>query len=145
ESTARAALAGPQGVADPPTTTTIRSMLASALARQGRFEEATPLYRQAIFEAENRGDLDSASSIWCTWGFDALESDRVPLADTAFTEAFHLIRLHKLPRNQSRVLRGLARARSGMGDYSSAKLLFDAAITAPTGTEVRWVNLTARG
>src|SRR5262249_10298247 len=100
---------------------------------------------QALFEAENRGDLDSASSIWCTWGFDALESDRVPLADTAFTEAFHLIRLHKLPRNQSRVLRGLARARSGMGDYSSAKLLFDAAITAPTGTEVRWVNLTARG
>jgi tetratricopeptide (TPR) repeat protein len=142
--TAREALAGPEGRADPVTTITIRTLLATALAEMHRFEEALPIFRQAIFEMENRGEIEKTAGIWSMIGEEAMREHRYSEAETAFTEALRLVRVHHL-KNSATILRGLAMVRRHAGDAHSAAVLFDAALAAPPGASVRWALLTDRG
>ena len=144
-STAREALAGPAGREDAALTTTIRYQLGSALARLHRFDEALPIFRQAIFDTEELGDMDGTALIWSMLGNHALEENRYAEAETAFTEALRLVRIHQL-KNSARILGGLAKVRAHAGDARSAAILFDAALAAPPAAMTsRWVLLTERG
>ena len=142
--TAQEALAGPEGHADTPTTIKIRFQLASALARMKRFDEALPLFHQAIFEMEERGDLETTAAFWSSIGADLLEAGRYEPAETAFTEALRLVRVNHL-KNSATILSGLAKVKNHGGDRRSAAILFDAALAAPPGLAARWQLLTGRG
>jgi CHAT domain-containing protein len=116
----------------------LQFQLASALARMHRFPEAEPIYREAIEDLEEQGDLDSTARILAAFGAAALEVDRLPEAQTALDKALWLVRIHHLTASAN-VLRGLAQVSNRMGDPRSAASLFNAAIEAPSGLTPRWL------
>ena len=63
-STAREALAGPEGQADRVLTIGFRFQLASALMRLHQFDEALPMFHRAIFDMEETGDLEATAAFW---------------------------------------------------------------------------------
>ena len=143
-STAREALAGPEGQADRVLTIGFRFQLASALMRLRQFDEALPMFHRAIFDMEETGDLEATAGFWSALGGDSLETGQYEEAETALTEALRLTRIHHL-KNSATILRGLAKVKSHGGDARSAAILFDAALAAPPGIASRWVILTDRG
>lgn len=122
----------------------LRFQLATALARLGRFDEAEPVYRQAIEAISAGDDLESTARVLSDFGIDCLDNGRLDEADAALSEALYLIRLHRL-HSAGNALHGLAKLRARQGDTRSAAALFDAAIEAPPGMTARWEIYTDRG
>jgi len=122
----------------------LRFQLATALARLHRFEEAAPIYRRAIGEAFEQGELDDAARVLGNFGSECLEADRLDEAEDVLSEALLLVRLHHLNASAN-ILRALAKLRMRQGDRSSAAALFDAAIEAPPGITPQWELYADRG
>ncbi len=141
---AREALAGPAGSADRTIRPKLRSQLAGALARMGQFDEACAIYRQAIRELEEQGDLDSAARVLASLGTAGLEANRLNEAEAALSEGLRLVRIHRLTASAN-ILRGLANLKSLQGDPRSAAVLFQEAIDAPESLMPRWAIYADRG
>jgi tetratricopeptide (TPR) repeat protein len=121
-----------------------RFQLATALARANRFDEAEPVYRQAIDEIEEQGDFESISRLLGNFGIECLTAGRNEEAEAVLAESLWLARLHRL-NTAANALRALGRLRDRQGDARSAKALFDAAIMAPAGVTPRWLVYVDRG
>ncbi len=121
----------------------LRFQLASALARLHRFDEARPIYRLAINEMYEQGDVDATARALSGLGGAALDAGFIAEADAAMTEALRIVRIHRLA--SANVLRGLARVKDREGDLRSAAALFDAAVAAPPGLTPRWAIYADRG
>jgi CHAT domain-containing protein/tetratricopeptide (TPR) repeat protein len=122
----------------------IRFQLATALARLHRFDEAAPMYRQAIEELVDRGDMDATARVLGDFGGESLEAGRLEMAEDALSEALLLVRLHHLDASAN-ILRALAKLKARQGDLRSAAALFDAAIEAPQSNTPQWLIYTDRG
>jgi CHAT domain-containing protein len=138
------ALDGPAGTAKGSSRPKLQVQWASALSALHRFDEAKPVWREAINQLEEQGDLDAAPRVLASYGSFALDADRIDEADSALTEAFRIVRIHHIAPSAN-ILRGLARVRSRQGDARSASTLFDAAIAAPPGLTPLWVIYADRG
>lgn len=121
----------------------LRFQLASAFARLHRFDEARPMYRLAIDELDEQGDIDATARVLSSFGGAALDAGFIAEADAAMTEALRMVRIHRLA--SANVLRGLARVKDREGDLRSASALFDAAVAAPPGLTPRWAIYADRG
>lgn len=141
---AKEGLAGSGGQENPDTASRLRFQLATALARLHRFNEAEPIYRQAIDEIAEKNDFDATARVLGNFGSDCLEADRLDEADDALSEALLLVRLHHL-NSSANILRALARLRKRQGDSRSAAVLFDAAIGSPQSITPQWVLYADRG
>ncbi len=141
---AEEALDSPAGRADPSIRPKLQFQLASALARMKRFDEAEGIYRLAIEELKDQGDLDSAARILAILGSAELEANRVDEAEAALSEALMLVRVHRLDASAN-VLRGLAEVKSRQGDLGAAQSLFASAIDAPQSLTPRWTLYADRG
>jgi CHAT domain-containing protein/tetratricopeptide (TPR) repeat protein len=144
EAIAKRALDSQAGSADPTIRPQLRYQLAKALASQNRFDEAKDIYRLAIEELKEQGDLETAARILSSLGSSALEANRVDEAESALSEALMLVRVHKLAASAN-VLHGLAMVKSRQGDTRTAQSLFTAAIDAPPGLTQKWVLYADRG
>lgn len=141
---AREGLDGPAGTAGPAVRPKLRAQLATALARLGRFDEARPIFHEAIDELDEQGDREATARALASLGSAAMDANQVEDASAAYTEALRLVRIHRLEA-QANVLRGLARVKASQGDRRSAASLFDAAIAAPQAITPRWVIFADRG
>jgi len=121
----------------------LQFQLASALAKLHRFDDARPVYRAAIDELYEQGEVESTARALSSLGSAALDAGRVDEADAAMTEALRITRIHRL--TSANVLRGLARVKDREGDTHMASVLFDAAIAAPPGLTPRWIVYADRG
>lgn len=122
----------------------LQYQLATALSRLHRFDEAEPIYRQAIDGIAELGDPEESARALGNFGSDCLEANRLEEADTVLSEALRQIRLHNL-RDASNILRPLARLRARQGDMRSAAALFDAAVAEPGHLTTVWDIYTDRG
>jgi len=142
--TAKEALDGPAGSADPAIRPKLRFQFARALVSLKRFDEAESLYRLAIEELKDQGDLDSAARILASLGSADLETNRVDDAEAVLSEALMLVRVHRLTASAN-VLRGLAQVKDRQGDLPAAQTLFSLAIAAPQSLTPRWRLYADRG
>ncbi len=122
----------------------LKYQLAAGLAKLHRFDEAEPIYREAIRGIAELGDPEETARVLGNFGSDCLDAGHLDDADAALSEALRLIRLHDL-RDASNVLRPLAKLRARKGDTRSAAALFDAAIETPRGITTSWDIYTDRG
>jgi tetratricopeptide (TPR) repeat protein len=122
----------------------LRYQLATALARLRRFDEAEPIYRQAIQEIAERNDFEATARVLGNFGSDCLEAGRLDEAEDALSEALRLVRLHGLNASAN-ILRGLAKLKMRQGDLRSAAALFDAAVHSPPGITAQWEIYADRG
>jgi len=141
---ARGALDAPDLNDDPAISSKLRFQLATSLARLHRFEEAAPLYRQAIAEILDRDEFVTAARMLGNFGSDCLDAGHIDEAEGALSEGLLLVRLHHLDASAN-ILRALANLKYRQGDARSATALFDAAIEAPPGITPRWVVYADRG
>ena len=141
---ARSALDGPTADAVPGGRAKLSYQMADALAQVNRFDEAEPLYRQAISGLVDRGDLDAAARVLGVFGDNSLHAGRLDEAEWALDEGLRLVRIHRLNASAS-ILSGLARLKVRQGDARSAAALFDAALDAPEGLAPRWKIYADRG
>jgi CHAT domain-containing protein/tetratricopeptide (TPR) repeat protein len=141
---AREALAGADVQDDAATSSRLRYQLAVALVRLHRFDDAAPVYRQAIAEILDRDEFDAAARMMGSFGGDCLDAGRIEEAEGALSEALLLVRLHHLDASAN-ILRGLAKLKFRQGDAHSAAALFDGAIEAPAGLTPRWAIYADRG
>jgi CHAT domain-containing protein len=118
--------------------------LATALARLHRFDEAEPIYRQAIQETAERDDFEATARMLGNFGNDCLEAGRLDEAEDALSEALRLVRLHRL-NAAANILRALAKLKTRQGDPRSAAALFDAAVESPPGITAQWEIYADRG
>lgn len=122
----------------------LRFQLATALARLHRFDEAEPIYRQAIGEIATQNDLDTTARVLGNFGSDCLEAGRLEEAEDALSEALRLVRLHHLNASAN-ILRALAQLRRRQGDPRSASALFEAALQSPPNLTPQWEIYADRG
>jgi tetratricopeptide (TPR) repeat protein len=122
----------------------LRYQHAIALARLHRFDEADPIYRQAIGEIAERDDFDATARVLGSFGSDCLEENRLDDAENALSQALLLVRLHHLNASAN-ILRALAKLKARQGDLRSATALFDAAIHTPQSITPLWVIYADRG
>ena len=141
---ARSALDGPTSDAVPGGRAKLSYQLAAALAQLDRFDEAEPLYLEAISGLIDRGDLDAAARVLGLFGADCLRASRLDEAEWALSEGLRLVRIHRLNASAN-ILSGLARLKVRQGDARSAAALFEAALDAPEGLTPRWKIYADRG
>ena len=122
----------------------LRLQLAQALSRQGRFDDARPLYRETLENLESRDDFAGAFLGWYHLGSDASNAGRLEVAESALTRALYLARMHKLGDTGS-VLRKLGRLKAQQGDTRSAANLYNAAVAALPGNAPVWLAYADRG
>ncbi|HYA15898.1 MAG TPA: CHAT domain-containing protein [Bryobacteraceae bacterium] len=122
----------------------LQVQLARALALEGRFGDAVPVYRQAIDDLLDRGDVETTAAVLALFGESAMDAGRLDLAEDAFDQGLWLIRIHHLQGHFS-VLRGLAKVRAREGDRPSANSLFDAALREPLRGPGFWMIYADRG
>jgi tetratricopeptide (TPR) repeat protein len=125
-------------------TSRLRFQLATALARLHRFDEAEPIYRQAINEISEQNDFDATARVLGSFGSDCLEANHLDEAEDALSEALLLVRLHHLNASAN-ILRVLAKLKARQGDPRSATALFNAAIQSPQSLTPQWAIYTDRG
>jgi CHAT domain-containing protein/tetratricopeptide (TPR) repeat protein len=125
-------------------TSTLTYQLATALARLRRFDEAEPIYRQAIDGIAARDDLDATARVLGNFGNDCLEAGRLDEAEAALSEALRLVRFHRLDA-AANILRVLGKLKARQGDPRSAAALFQAAIQSPPGITAQWEIYADRG
>jgi CHAT domain-containing protein/tetratricopeptide (TPR) repeat protein len=115
-------------------------------ARQGRFEAALPLFRQALEEAEAQGDWATTATIWNQLGYEFTQRGELDNAEGALLEAFRIRLFNRLPDLQYSyyALGVLYQARS---DWRFASTLFDAALSTagPAGALPAWRLYYERG
>ncbi len=103
-------------------------LLANVKWQQGKVEEAWPLFREGIQEADRFGDPELLSSAWDKLGAGLLLQKQLPQAEEALLEAFRIRKLNRLPALGS-TYRNLGMLRLEQGDLRSAAALLDASIT----------------
>ncbi len=138
------ALAGPEGSVDAGIHGKLLFQRADALAETNRFNEAEPVYRQAIGELTNLDDFDSVARIQGKFGAEYLKAGRLEEAESALVQGLWLDRVHHLNAS-ARILTALAQLKSSQGDTRSAAALFESAINAPPNTTPAWVIRSMRG
>jgi CHAT domain-containing protein len=138
------ALAGPAANADATIRSKLRYQIADALSDLHRFDEADGLYRVAVDELEEQGDLDSCARILAFWGAAALKANRLDDAEAALSKALRLVRVHNL-QAAALVLSGLAKVKARQGDSHAAESLFDAALVVPQNLTAKWALYANRG
>jgi len=133
---------------DPSTIAKLHFHLATALARQHRFDLAKPVYWQAIDEMNNAGsgpaELDAASRMLGNFGFECLQAGDLDTAEMVLAEGLRIVRTHRL-NAAGNILRVLGRLRARQGDRRAAAALFNAALDAPAGMTPRWLIYADRG
>jgi CHAT domain-containing protein/tetratricopeptide (TPR) repeat protein len=124
----------------------LRVQVAIVRARQGRFEAALPLFRQALGEAEARGDRATAGIIWNQLGYEWTERRELDKAEGALLEAFRIRLLNRLPDLQYSYY-ALGILYEARGDWRFASTLFDRAIAevTPAGELPAWRLYYERG
>lgn len=122
----------------------LRFQMATALARLNRFDEAAPLFRRAIHEIAEQGNLVVTAQVLGNFGSACLEAGHLDEAEDALSEALLLVRLHRLNASAN-ILRALAKLKKRQGDPRSAAALFDAAVQAPPGMTPQWEIYADRG
>jgi CHAT domain-containing protein/tetratricopeptide (TPR) repeat protein len=123
----------------------LRFQLATALGRLHRFDEAAPIYRRAIDEIFEQGDLEATARVLGDFGSDCLEAGRLEDAEAALSDALLMVRLHRLDRASANILRALAKLKGRQGDARTAAAMFEAALEAPQTITPRWQIYADRG
>ena len=141
---AQDALAGPAGHAHAGTRAKLFYQEAQALKVLGRFPEAEPIFRQALNQMMETGDLDAAARGWSTLGGDYLDFGRYSEAESALDESLRLVRTHELKASRN-VLANLAKLRGKQGDPTAAEHLFQEALDAHESVTPLWVVYYERG
>jgi CHAT domain-containing protein len=134
--------AAANGIDDP--SSGLRFQMATALARLNRFDEAAPIFRQAIHEIAEQDDLVATARVLGNFGSACLDAGHLDEAEDALSEALLLVRLHRLNASAN-ILRALAKLKKRRGDPRSAAALFDAAVHAPLGMTPQWEIYADRG
>jgi CHAT domain-containing protein len=103
------------------------TQLGKLRARTGRMEEAVQLFREAIWEADRRGDSASLALAWNLLGYELLRTGSLEAAERALLEAY---RLRKFTRDKALLTsyRMLGMLRMAQGDLKSAAALLDQAV-----------------
>jgi CHAT domain-containing protein/tetratricopeptide (TPR) repeat protein len=140
----RDALAGPAGHADAGMRARLFYEEAQALKVLGRFPEAEPIFRQAVQQMVDAGDLEGAARTWAALGGDYLDSDRYQEAEWALSESLRLVRTHRL-KASANVLSNLAKLRGRQGQNETAEYLFQEALDAREGLTPPWTIYYERG
>ncbi len=124
----------------------LRVQVAIIRTRQGRFEAALPLFRQALGEAEARGDWATAGTIWNQLGYEFTQRGELDQAEHALLEAFRIRLLNRVPDLQYSYY-ALGILYGAQGDWRFASTLFDRAIAevAPAGELPAWRLYYERG
>jgi CHAT domain-containing protein/Tfp pilus assembly protein PilF len=123
----------------------LRFQMATALAQLHHFDEAEPLYRQAIDDMAEGNNFETTARILGNFGNDCVRAGRLDEAEDVLSEALLLVRLHHLDDAAANILRSLAKLKDRQGDQRSARALFDAAIQASPGITPRWLLYADRG
>src|SRR5207244_1300151 len=92
----RDALSGPASHANAAMHAKLLVQEAQALLRLKRFSEGEPIYRLAIAQIVDSGDLDAAARSWTTLGSEYIYAGRYVEAELALSEALRLVRTHRL-------------------------------------------------
>ena len=103
--------------------------VATLRARQGDWQAAEPLFRDAIEAAERMGDRQACALAWNSLGYEYLQRGLLREAEVALLEAFRLRRLGGAP-DLHLSYRNLALLRIAQADLDSAERLLDQAIQA---------------
>jgi CHAT domain-containing protein/tetratricopeptide (TPR) repeat protein len=140
----RDALAGPAGYADAGMRARLFYEEAQALKVLSRFPEAEPIFRQAVQQMMDAGDLEGAARGWATLGGDFLDFGRYQEAEWALSESLRLVRTHRL-KASANVLSNLAKLRGRQGKSEMAEHLFREALAAREGLTPPWVIYYERG
>lgn len=138
------ALTSPAADADHDTHAKLLCQLAMARMQLGQFDQAEPIYRQAIRELMDQNDLDAAARAWGALGSDSLAVGHLEEAEWALSEGLRLVRIHRLNASAG-ILSGLAKLESRKGRISAAKALFASALAAPPNLTPRWIIYAERG
>jgi CHAT domain-containing protein len=141
---ARDAMSGFAGHADAGMRGKLFYQEAQALATLGRFPEAEPIFRQALGQIMDAGDLDAAARCWAGLGSYYLDAGRYPEAEWALSEALRLVRTHHL-QAATNVLTNLAKLRGKQGDSVTAEHLFQEALDAHESISPLWTVYYDRG
>lgn len=141
---AREALDGPAGHADAAMRAKLFCQLAMALADLNRFDEARPIYREAIRQLLAQKDPEGAVRAWGAYGNDSLRAGHPDEAESALNQGLLLVRASRLSASAN-ILGGLANVRSRRGDSMGAAILYEAALDAPPGVNPRWMIYADRG
>jgi CHAT domain-containing protein len=140
--TIREALASLDLASDAAMLSRLHFHLAEALARSHRFDEAEPVFRQALREigdqASTPGDLEAEARMLGDFGGQCLDAGRLTEAEDFLSEALRIVKIHRLNASAN-ILRGLGTLKSKEGDRRSARALFDAALETPQGITPRWL------
>jgi CHAT domain-containing protein/Tfp pilus assembly protein PilF len=122
----------------------LQLQVATALSRLHRFPEARPIYRTAIDELYDSGDLGTAAHALGSLGTEAFEAGSAEEADAALTAAVHLVRVHRL-KASTNIFRELAKVRASLGQSRLAASLYATAIAETQSFTPRWVLYADRG
>ncbi|HSW50562.1 MAG TPA: hypothetical protein VLH09_10325, partial [Bryobacteraceae bacterium] len=74
----------------------LRTQAAILCSRQGNMAAALPLFRDALDEADARGDVATLGLIWDQLGYELLTHGRSEEAERALVEAFRIRKLNRL-------------------------------------------------
>jgi CHAT domain-containing protein len=121
--------------------------LASLRARQGRMEDAAPLFMEGIAGADRAGDLDTYAIGWDRLGEERFKAGDLDGAERAMLEAYRVRKLHRLAALGTSY-RNLGRLRLAQGDLGSAEALLDLAaaqVRESRGLMPSWDVYHARG
>jgi tetratricopeptide (TPR) repeat protein len=102
-------------------------LMANVKWQQGKVEEAWPLFKEGIQEADWFGDPELLSSAWDKLGAGLLLQKRLPQAEEVLLEAYRIRKLNRLPTLGS-TYRNLGMLRLEQGNLRSAAALLDASI-----------------
>ena len=138
------ALAGPAGQADAGMRGKLFYQEAQSLAMLNRFAEAEPIFRRALTQIGDSGDLDATARGWTGLGAYYLQFGRYAEADWALSEALRVVRTHRLKAATS-VLMYLAKLRGKQGNRVTAEHLFEEALNAHENVTPRWLVYYERG
>lgn len=140
----RDALAGPAGHANAGMRARLFYDEAQALATLDRFPEAEPIFRQALDQSMDAGDLDFAARGWSGLGNYYIDAGRYTEAEWALSESLRLVRTHRLKAATS-VLGNLAKLRGKQGASATAEHLFQESLDAHESLTPLWLIYYERG
>ena len=122
-------------------------LLANLELNRGQGEQAWPLFREGIAEADRYGDPDLLSNAWDKLGAGLLLRKKLPEAEQALLEAYRIRKLNRLP-SLGWSYRNVGMLRLAQGDLRSASALLDAAMAesrAGRGRIPEWRFYQSRG
>lgn len=140
----RDALTGPAGHAHSGIRAKLLYEEAQALSTLDRLPEAEPIFRAALAQMMDAGDLDGAARGWAGFGNYYIDAGRFADAELALSEGLRLVRTHHL-KAATAVLGNLAKLRGKQGDGPAAEHLFQEALDAHESVTPLWLIYYERG